>query len=157
MLQIVQLRSLICNFGLAYLPRSMARVWELVLNCAIAILYLWFFSVFSYGAMPNELLILLYVLKRTFRGVHVVNPRTKTRNWKRAQRIQEGPKFCPECETRGPIIMIQCHMKTPNPWVLSWSIYPQTTRAQNLAEVCLYDNCNLSGLHHVSNARCSNT
>ena len=40
----------------------MARVWELVLNCAIAILYLWFFTVSKYGAMPNELLILLYIL-----------------------------------------------------------------------------------------------
>ena len=40
----------------------MARVWELVLNYAIAVLYLWFFTVSRYGAMPNELLILLYVL-----------------------------------------------------------------------------------------------
>ena len=56
------MRPLICNFGLAYLPRSMARLWELVLNCARAILYLWFFTVSRYGAMPNELLILLYVL-----------------------------------------------------------------------------------------------
>ena len=56
------MRSLICNFGLAHLPRSMARVWELVLNCAIAILYLWFCTVSRYGAMPNELLILVYVL-----------------------------------------------------------------------------------------------
>ena len=58
----IKVRSLICNFGLVYLPRSMARVWELVLNCAIAILYLWFFTVSRYGAIPDELLILLYVL-----------------------------------------------------------------------------------------------
>ena len=45
-----------------YLPRSIARVWELVLNCAIAILYLSFFTVFRYDALPNELLNLLYVL-----------------------------------------------------------------------------------------------
>ena len=60
--QILQVWSLICIVGLAYLPCSIASVWELVLNCAIAILYLWFFTVSRYGVMPNERLILLYLL-----------------------------------------------------------------------------------------------
>ena len=71
----------------------MARVWELVLNCAIAILYLWFFTVSKYGAMPNELLILLYVLNKGYILAFCIFVAHSVLNWSVTTFLHSDRKF----------------------------------------------------------------
>ena len=56
-----QQRSSSLVFGRVYLPYSVAMVCELVLNWAMAVLYLWFLINSKDVSMPNSCLILQYI------------------------------------------------------------------------------------------------
>ena len=91
--QTLQVRSLIWTFVLEYRPRSIARVYELVLSWATATLHLWFFNMARYGSIPKEHLNLLYVLNIGQVSIFCISISHWVLNWVIITVLHSGRKF----------------------------------------------------------------